>query len=225
MAVRINLQTVLRQFDNIDFSKYSKKDAELWITKECVKLSLSALEIKIVIDTLLGGATSRLKIMVMGYKRHGKDTACEYLRNCYGVTFASSSYTACELFLFDKLKNELNYADIEEAFADRVNHRARWYDEIKAYNVENGLDALGKVIFESNDAYCGIRDKEEFYALKEAGLFDLAIWIDASNRLPPEDGDSMTLTIDDADIVITNNQGLKEFHAKLDKVYNLLLKP
>lgn len=163
-----------------------------------------------------------LKLMVMGYKRHGKDSFCEYLRDEYGVTFASSSYTACELFLFDELKDRFGYGTVLEAFNDRGAHRDLWYNSIKAYNEKHGLDALGKHIYTSNDVYCGIRDREEFYALKKAGYFDLSIWVDAGKRLPPESQSSMNLTPDDADLIITNNDSLSAFHAKIQLLYSVL---
>lgn len=166
----------------------------------------------------------RLNLMIMGEKRHGKDTLCEYLRDTYGVTFGSSSKTACDLFLFEKIKKLLGYQTPEEAFNDRDNHRQLWYEEIKAYNEANGLDALGKVIYSNHQIYCGIRDKDEFMALKNGGLIDLTIWIDASERLPPESSNSMKLSKEDADIIISNNGNKAEFLNKIDKFYRAVLK-
>ena len=34
---------------------------------------------------------SKLKLLVIGHGRHGKDTVCEMLRDSYGYTFESSS--------------------------------------------------------------------------------------------------------------------------------------
>lgn len=225
MKKHADVASIVEKMRHYDLASVDVASAKLWIVRECVELGLDELETNVVIDALLPKAASRLSLMVFGYKRHGKDTACEYLQENYGVTFASSSYTACELFLFEKLKDELGYANIDEAFEDRVNHRQRWYEEIKAYNEANGLDALGKVIFQSNSIYCGIRDRDEFNALKAGGYFDLAVWIDASDRLPPEEAESMKLTKEDADIVITNNGDLAEFYKKLDAVYKHILKP
>src|SRR5690606_3625161 len=114
-----------------------------------------------------------------GYKRHGKDTACEYLRDRYGISFASSSETACNLFLFDQIKDQFGYKTKEECFEDRHNHRELWFNAIRDYNIPD-MARLGRQIFAQNDVYCGIRNDEEFYALKERGLFDLAVWVDAS---------------------------------------------
>ena len=44
---------------------------------------------KLIISTVKGGL--KMKLMVMGYGRHGKDTVCEILKEKYGMTFKSSS--------------------------------------------------------------------------------------------------------------------------------------
>lgn len=156
--------------------------------------------------------------IIMGYKRHGKDTACEILEHIYGLTYMSSSYLACEKFIFDQMKTEHGYKTVDECFSDRVNHRAFWYEAIREYNKENKC-RLGAEIFDTYDIYCGIRDKEEFDALNKMGIVDLSIWIDASDRLPPEDVDSMNLSKNDADIIITNNGTQAEFELKLKKCF------
>ena len=59
--------------------------------------------------------------------------------------------------------------------------------------------------FQKNDVYCGNRSREEVQAAREAGLFDYAIWVDASQRLPLEDASSISVTEADADFIIDNN--------------------
>ncbi|HHJ3076300.1 TPA: hypothetical protein ACPVZG_000068 [Vibrio parahaemolyticus] len=225
MDNQTNFSSVIEKLKTYDISSTDIDSAKLWLSKQCYSMGLDELETNIALSILMPKSNSRLNLMVFGYKRHGKDTVCEYLRDNYAVSFASSSYTACELFLFDKIKEKFGYKTVDEAFNDRGNHRQLWYEEIKAYNVRNGLDALGKVIFENNSVYCGIRDKEEFEALKAGGYFDLAIWVDASDRLPPEEAESMKLTKEDADIVITNNEDLASLYKKLDKIFDTILKP
>lgn len=155
------------------------------------------------------------KLVVFGFQRHGKDTACEYLAAHYGLTFAASSMFACQTFLFDQLKPQLGYATIEECFQDRVHHRQTWYEAIREFNAED-RGRLGKAIFAKHDIYCGIRDREEFECLRREGCFDKAIWVDASDRLPPEPSTSMNLTMDDADITISNNGSLSDLYRSLD---------
>jgi len=157
-----------------------------------------------------------MKLIVFGHKRHGKDTACEHLRDNHGLSFASSSWYACQTFLFDQLKDRFGYSTPEDCFADRGNHRQLWYEAIRDYNAQDRT-RLGRGIFAEHDVYCGIRDLEEFNALRQAGLFDLAVWIDASTRLPAEGMKSMNLCMwRDADVIIGNNGEPHELPSNLD---------
>jgi len=156
-----------------------------------------------------------MKLIIFGNARHGKDTACEYLRDRYGLSFSASSTFACETFLFEQLRGPFGYASMQECFDDRVNHRQLWYEAIRGHNTPDRT-RLGRGIFAANDVYCGIRDREEFESLRAARLFDLAVWIDAEKRLPPESEQSMKLTRQDADLVISNNDDLEALHKRLD---------
>lgn len=156
-----------------------------------------------------------MSLIVFGFKEHGKDTACEYLEKRYGVTFSSSSWHACETFLFDQIKDRFGYQTPKECFNDRRNHRQLWYEAIRDYN-RGDRARMGKEIFSQNSIYCGIRDREEFEALKAAGEFELAIWVDAGERLPPEDASSMNLTIEDSDRLVDNNGSKKDLFRALD---------
>ena len=130
--------------------------------------------------------------MVIGHGRHGKDTVCEILRDKYGYSFESSSKFCSKLFIFDMLKDKYGYTNEEQCYADRHNHRAEWYDAICAYNVPDAA-RLGREIFQAHDIYCGLRNKREFFAMKNTGVFDYAIWVDRSDHLPKEDITSMSL--------------------------------
>lgn len=158
-----------------------------------------------------------MKLIIFGYAQHGKDTACEYLRDRYGLTFSASSMFACRTFLFDQLKDRFGYRSMKACFEDRGAHRQLWYEAIRDYNTPDRT-RLGRGIFAEHDVYCGIRDREEFEALRAEGAFDLAIWIDASERRPPESSDSMKLTRDDADLVVDNNGGLLALYRNLDEL-------
>lgn len=165
-----------------------------------------------------------MKIIVFGYAQHGKDTACEYVRSAFNLRYISSSWFACQHFLYDNLKDIFGYSNIDECYKDRINHRALWYTSILRYNTPD-LSKLGTEIFEDHSIYCGIRDRDEFLALKSKGLVDLAIWIDASGRLLTEDSQSMKLNKEDADIIIENNGSLDELNEKLFNLFkNLKLK-
>ena len=154
-------------------------------------------------------------VIVFGHKEHGKDAVCEYLEHRYGVSFSGSSWYACKTFLFDQIKEEFGYATPEECYADRRNHRQLWYEAIRDYNKDDRAK-MGKEIFCESTIYCGIRDREEFEALKDQGAFSAAIWIDSSKRLPPESSESMNLSIFDSDFIVDNNRVLADLHRELD---------
>ena len=151
----------------------------------------------------------KLKLLVIGHGRHGKDTVCEILRDKYGYSFESSSQFCSKLFIFDMLKDKYGYSDEEQCYADRHNHRAEWYDAICDYNVPDAA-RLGREIFKAHDIYCGLRNKREFFAMKNTGVFDKAIWVDRSDHLPPESKNSMSLEQWMADYTIDNNGSLKD---------------
>jgi hypothetical protein len=157
----------------------------------------------------------KLKLLVIGHGRHGKDTVCEMLRDKYGYSFESSSQFCSKLFIYNDLKDKYGYANEEECYNDRHNHRAEWYDAICDYNVPDPA-RLGREIFKAHDIYCGLRNKKEFHAMKNTGVFDYAIWVDRSDFLPPENKNSMSLEQWMADYTIDNNGTLEdlEFNVK-----------
>lgn len=161
------------------------------------------------------------KLLIIGHGRHGKDTVCEMLRDKYGYSFESSSQFCSNLFIYDMLKDKYGYANEEQCYADRHNHRAEWYDAICDYNVPDAA-RLGREIFQAHDIYCGLRNKREFFAMKNTGVFDYAIWVDRSNHLPPESKDSMSLEQWMADYTIDNNGTLEELEFNLNQLINFL---
>ncbi len=157
----------------------------------------------------------KLKLLVIGHGRHGKDTVCEILRNRYNYSFESSSRFCSRLFIFDQLKDLYGYTTEEQCYADRHSHRAEWYNAICAYNVHDA-STLGREIFRTHDIYCGLRNKREYHAMRNTGVFDYAIWVDRSDHLPGESKASMSLEQWMADFTIDNNGSLRdlEFNIK-----------
>ncbi len=148
-----------------------------------------------------------MKLMVCGHARHGKDQFCEFM----GLEYTSSSMAALDNVIWPAIGHMYN--NKEQCFEDRVNHRAVWHGLITEYNAIDPTK-LARQILSKNDVYCGIRSRDEFYAARRAGLFDLSIWIDASDRLPPEDESSCKMLPSDCDVIITNNGTLEEFQVK-----------
>ena len=162
------------------------------------------------------------KLLIIGHGRHGKDTVCEILRDRYGFRFQSSSEFCARKFIYDELKLKYGYANYEACYADRHNHRSEWYDMIHEY-CQDDYARLGRDIFDVNDIYCGLRNKSEFHAMKNTGVFDYCIWVDRSDHVPPEPRDSMNLEIWMADHVIDNNSTLEVLHRSVGELVDYLL--
>lgn len=177
-----------------------------------------------------------LKFMVIGHARHGKDTVCEALRDEYGLRFQSSSMYCAENAVWPLLQNanasraflagftgdkreELSielvrmrakaYDTVLDCFEDRTQHRTLWYEAISAYNAEDQA-RLARGLYETSDVYCGLRSRREFHAIRNEGLVDLVIWVDAQDRMPPEPIESCTVEPWMADYVVDNNGSEEE---------------
>lgn len=162
------------------------------------------------------------KLLIIGHARHGKDSFAEILRDEFGLTFISSSQAAADIFIYDELKDKYGYKTSVECFEDRVNHRPEWYEMICDYNKDDKA-RLAKGILELADCYVGMRDRGEILECMKQGLFDLIVWIDASERLPLESADSFNIDKNCADIIIENNTDIESFKTKvmrLGKIFN-----
>jgi hypothetical protein len=162
------------------------------------------------------------KILVIGHGRHGKDTVCEILEEKYGFSFESSSRFCSKAFVYNELKDKYNYDTEEECYNDRHPHRAEWYDAICNYNVPDAA-RLGRDIFKKHDIYCGLRSKKEFFAMQNSNVFDHAVWVDGSDRLPLEDKSSMTLEQWMSDFTIDNNGTLADLEFNIEKLMKNLI--
>lgn len=161
----------------------------------------------------------KLKLMILGYARHGKDTVAEILRDNLGLTFMSSSFAAAEKVMVPYFASKgVVYPDLAACYADRVNHRQEWFEQIKAYNTPD-LAKLAREIYAENDIYVGIRNVDEFVAARDQKLFDYSIWIDRSKHIAPEPLTSNTITSDMATHIIDNNGTLEELRIKTVALY------
>lgn len=163
------------------------------------------------------------KLLIIGAARWGKDSLAEILNEEFGYTFESSSQSAANIFLYDLLKDKYGYTTTEECFEDRVNHRQEWYEAICEYNKEDKA-RLAKGILERSDMYVGMRDRDEIEECMKQGLFDLIIWVDASDRLPMEDASSFNIDKSCADIIVENNGSYELFKEKVLRLGRNLLK-
>lgn len=140
------------------------------------------------------------KLLILGYGRHGKDTVSEMLTEFYGLRSKSSSMFAAAKAVYPLMTDF--YPDWESCYEDRHNHRELWYLAIKAYNLRPG-PSLAEQLLEEHDIYTGMRARNELEATRD--LFDLVVWVDASDRLPPEPSSSNDLHASDADYILDNN--------------------
>ncbi len=148
-----------------------------------------------------------MKLLVLGYARHGKDTFAEILAECLGLTFRSSSLFAAEKVVFPAMKELLGYRSPTECFEDRASHRGTWFRLIQEFNAQDP-SRLARELISTYDIYVGMRCRRELKAC--AKLFDLIVWVDAAERHPPEPPESCTVTRADADIVVDNNGGVED---------------
>lgn len=158
------------------------------------------------------------KLMIMGHGDHGKDTVAEMLRP-HGYEFMGSSWCIAQLIYPVMLAadDKPDYASVEDCYNDRANHRKYWYEWIKWYNTPHPA-RLAKQIYETSDVYVGVRSEREFIMAQKLQLFDLAIWVDASERVPPELKESCTVEAHMADIIIQNNGTEEELRDKVNRL-------
>jgi hypothetical protein len=160
-----------------------------------------------------------LKLIVFGCARHGKDTAAEILCKNFDLTACSSSWFAMERVMVPYFASKgITYPSLQECYADRMNHRQEWYEEIKAYNTPDSI-RLGRDLFAEFDIYIGVRNHVELAGMKTAGLFDYSIWVDRSKILPPESNLSSSVNPSMADYILDNNGTLEQLEVRTRNLY------
>lgn len=166
-----------------------------------------------------------LRLMIVGHGRHGKDTVANILADELNLSFCSSSWYCAKAFVFDALRFAFDYPFISECYEDRNSSqqmRDLWHALITAYNRKDPA-RLSREIFAEADIYVGIRSSAEFQAAKAEGLFDLAIWVQADQRLIDnyEAASSFEISREDCDIILDNNgteEDLEERVVRLARV-------
>jgi hypothetical protein len=156
------------------------------------------------------------KILIIGDGGHGKDSVAEVLA-LHGLTFISSSYHCAAVAVRPALEAiGVFYDNLEDCYEDRRNHREFWKATISEYN--NPKDRLAQEICELSDIYVGLRKRDEFDAARH--LFDYIIWVDASDRLPPEPTNELVPW--DAHAVIDNNGSKELMRAEANRLGNFI---
>lgn len=170
-------------------------------------------------------------ILLIGHGRHGKDTVAEMLRDRYGYTFTSSSLFCAEKVMLPAFEAVVSnfYRTVEECFNDRHgssqffgDHRTFWFETIKAYCTPDKARLAREIFAAGNDLYVGIRDEAELRAAQALPSV-VTVWVDASNRVPPEGAGSMNLTADMADKFLDNNGSIEYLAVQVDALMKELL--
>ena len=169
-----------------------------------------------------------IRLVIGGHARHGKDEVCEMLNKLTGWKFQSSSQIAADEGIFDDLIAEEMLYDVygmssyetgrSNLLLNKNLYRSEMFDAIQEYNTPDKT-RLMKTVFEESSMYCGIRCREEFLAAKHAGIFDLSIWVDGSERVKAEHESSITVLRGDFDIILDNNGTI---HELFDRIYRLV---
>ncbi len=150
-------------------------------------------------------------LAVCGHGRVGKDTACEWFRDNTPLTFVGGCSWAAREYMARRLSEEREHVvSPEEAYLDRHKDRDKWYRYLNEYRAHDAA-ALVRDVLKTGDIICGIRDGDELKAARQAGLFDLAIWIHREVPLDP----TLRYTVDDCDIIVNNCGTIPEFHSRL----------
>lgn len=194
---------------------------------------------------------TRPRLMILGHARHGKDTAAEWLAKNHDYKFVSSSWFMCERVVWKAIHNSYEremflerltpaqrlcrerefvemrarYADIQQCYVDRANYRGMWYDLIAAYNGSDPARLTKAIFAEGNDIYVGLRNARELHTGRLQKAFDLAIWIDASLRCPPENKSSCTVEPWMADVIVDNNGTMADLDKNMEFLYNGWIRP
>lgn len=165
---------------------------------------------------------NNIKLLLVGSCKHGKDTVAELLKEYYGISFVSTSKACADIFIYNQLKEKYGYKTSDECFYDRVNHRNEWHQLICEYNKDDKA-RLAKEILKYNNTYVGMRDSSEIQECRNQELFDLIIWIDASERLPQEDSTSFNIKKSDVDIIIENNDDYEALKRRIKRLGKYLI--
>ena len=157
-------------------------------------------------------------ILIVAHGEHGKDTFAEFLNHHNPkLTFTSSSWTCAETVVYPLLKDKYGYTSVEECYEDRRNHRAEWFELIKAYNIPDKTK-LVKLILSRASMYVGLRNPEEYEEAVKQDLFDYVFWIDASERKPLESKESFGIEFDPDTMIYIDNNGV-EAQLEMQAIY------
>lgn len=165
------------------------------------------------------------RLMVVGHARHGKDTFADMLCDLSNKIYKKRSSSECAIqyaiwpkldeiypaYFAEKLRAHAIAwgfdSAYEELYENRFNYRDEWKQLICDYNKDDKT-RLMKQLYATSNIYVGIRSKQEFYAGRDEGIFDLSIWVDnprvgaeKTNELNPLDCDLIVNNCGDLEVL------------------------
>jgi hypothetical protein len=159
-----------------------------------------------------------MRIAVCGHGRHGKCTVAKWLSENTPLRYTKSTSEAAAELVFSRLKDQYDYQSVSECWLDRANHREEWARIIWDYNQPDGVTLYEEVIAD-NDILDGIRDHVELQACRDRGIIRVALWVDASERLPAEGVGSFKVGKDDCELAVDNNHDLEHLYQQLEQIF------
>jgi hypothetical protein len=119
--------------------------------------------------------TEKIKVLIVGHGRHGKDTLANILNEEFGFKFRGSSQVAASEVVYPLMSNF--YSSPEEAFERRHENRELWRALISDFNRDD-LTKLSRLVCAQGYGYTGLRDKGEVYECISQGVFTHVIWVE-----------------------------------------------
>lgn len=149
------------------------------------------------------------KLAILGNGRAGKDTCGAWLGTHTLLRYVgSTSQVICPL-----IAKELGISE-QEAWDTRHQNRKFWYDFANKYRIDDPTK-LAKHCLKTGDMVVGLRDKVELQACKDAGLFDLIIWVERDTAVADP---TVTFCRSDCDIIVENSGSFDELYHRLARL-------
>ena len=150
------------------------------------------------------------RVMFVGWGRAGKDEASAFAEQHLGLRYGGSTSWHAKEDVAKRLG-----IHPQSAWESRHNSRKFWYDTCNELRAKDTTVLIRRAL-EQGEIIAGIRDKVEFDACVEQGLFDAIVWVDRPG-IPPD----LTVTFTREDVlsagghVINNDGPLTLYHLRL----------
>jgi hypothetical protein len=156
-------------------------------------------------------------IVFTGHGEGGKSEASKIFCRLTGLKLIGSSSWHMRHYIAHELG-----IPVETAWETRRQRREEWRTLYRKY-IENDKSRIIREMFANGNVIEGLRSRDEFEAAKQAGLFDLVIWVDC----PWVKKDiTQDLRAEDADLILHNDQkGLEHLEVKIRTIIDLWPQP